>query len=133
MLYGANDKLTFYMPQIPLTGGCFSNFVAQKMLMGQMYLQFIFNAAKSSLEYITEKYDINCKIVACDNCFYAPYLMVYRDENGKMVEGIDENAKKTYMEYLHRTIISINNKFVRNHIVGLRYDNREEIEENIQA
>ena len=96
VLVGNNENIYFSMPQIPLIGGCWSNFVAQRMLMGQMYLQFIFDSAKSSLEFLCEMKNINCKIVACDNCFYAPYLYFYVDEKGKLVFRMKSGKKRIY-------------------------------------
>jgi hypothetical protein len=88
------------MPAIPLIGGCWSNYVAQRMLMGQMHLQFIFSAVKSSLDFLNETNNLDCTIVACDNCFYAPYLYFYRNKDGKIDNGFDDDAEKVYMDYL---------------------------------
>ena len=98
-LVGNYKTIYFPMPEIPLIGGCWSNFVAQRMLNGQMYLNFVFGVAKSSLEFLCETDSINCKIVSCDNCFYAPYLYFYRDKKGKL-DGFCDGDIKVYMNYL---------------------------------
>lgn len=101
VLVGNNENIYFSMPQIPLVGGCWSNFVAQRMFIGQMYLKFIFDSAKSSLEFLCKTNNINCEIVACDNCFYAPYLYFYVNEDGQLNSSMDD-CKKVYMDYLIR-------------------------------
>ena len=85
------EEIRFLMPEIPLIGSCWSNFVAQKMLNGQMYLKFVFDVAKSTLEFCNETNRTNCQIIACDNCFYAPYLYFYKDKG--------ENTR-VYVDYL---------------------------------
>lgn len=100
VLVGENGKeVRFLMPEIPLIGGCWSNYVAQRMLNGQMYLKFVFDVSKSALEFHNETNYTNCKIIVCDNCFYAPYLYFYRDKNGKLHE-FDDYDEKVYMDYL---------------------------------
>lgn len=98
-LVGNDKTIYFLMPEIPLIGGCWSNFVAQRMLNGQMYLKFVFEVAKSSLKFLCETDNIDCKIVSCDNCFYAPYLYFYMNKDGKM-DAFCDDAEKVYMDYL---------------------------------
>ena len=100
VLVGGEKKLYFPMPQIPLMGGCWSNHVAQRMLMGQMYLQFVFKSAIASLEFLKATNFLSCKIVPCDNCFYAPYLYFYKNKDGSMDQGGGDSPEKVYMEYL---------------------------------
>lgn len=113
VLYGENGRATFPMSQLPLIGGCWSNHVAQRMLNGQIFLKYVFDTAKASLANLAESHQWDCKIVACDNCFYAPFLFFYRDANGNLADGCEEEREKVYMYYLigvypkaHQWIIS---------------------------
>lgn len=101
VLCGEKRRLYFSMPSIPLIGGCWSNLVAHRMLMGQMYLQFIFKAAAASLLFLKETNNLNCNTIPCDNCFYAPYLYFLKNEDGSYdLSCPEKNAKKVYMDYL---------------------------------
>lgn len=100
VLIGGEKRLCFPMPQIPLIGGCWSNQVAQRMLMGQMFLQFCFKAATASLEFIKTVHQFSCKIVPCDNCFYAPYLYFNKNKDDSMDKWGGDSPEKVYMDYL---------------------------------
>lgn len=101
VLEGATGKLYFPMPEIPLIGGCWSNFVAERMLHGQLYLQCTFRTAAASLRFYAEDNQCNCKIIACDNCFYAPYLYFVREKaTGALETYHDVPTEKVYMDYL---------------------------------
>ena len=101
VLSGGDTKLYFPMPEIPLKGSCWSNSVAERMLQGQMYLQYVFKAATASLLFLKETENLSCEIIPCDNCFYAPYLYFLKNEDGTYDRGFPlENEQKVYMDYL---------------------------------
>lgn len=81
------EKVNLKTPQIPLMGGCISNYVVNRLVIGQIFVSSMLEAVRVNIEflaneYLTENNKNKKEIIKIDRCFYAPFLIKMND--GKM-------------------------------------------------
>jgi len=115
---GADDghECKLNTPQIPLLGGCWSDYVATRCITGQTLISAMLESVSIQLKFITKNNNKNTDIVKCDKCFYAPFLYYTVDESGNMCDGF--NGEKTHKEY--NDILKIQNPVAYKQICDLK-------------
>lgn len=82
-------KICIDTPQVPLVGGCFSEYVYVRMVTGQMFVSNMLDMVSFNLDFTANKLlntynpgNEKVEIIKIDRCFYAPFLYTWK-ENGK--------------------------------------------------
>lgn len=100
------EEIALYTPQIPLMGGCFSNFVSTRMVTGQIFVSSMLEMVRFNLDYLAnERYVIkdrnyDVEIIKIDRCFYAPFLIRENKEKEKEYQPILEEKYPEALEVL---------------------------------
>lgn len=76
------NKLEITTPQIPLIGGCWSDHVAKRMAVGQVFVSAMLESVFIQLEFIAYNNGYNVKVHKVDKCFYGPILFYTKNEDG---------------------------------------------------
>lgn len=102
VIKGEDDRSKYKIktPQIPLIGGCWSNFVATRCMTGQILISAMLQSVTIQLRYLARNSNNNTEIITSDNCFYGPFLYYMVDENGIFCRGFEKNVYKEYNNIL---------------------------------
>lgn len=84
IIEGINNKqrIELDIPQIPLLGGVMSNYVSNRLVIGQVFVSSMLECVRLHIDYLAnERYakEVETKVIKIDRCFYAPFL-TYRDK-----------------------------------------------------
>ena len=85
-----------HTPRVQQIGGCWSNYVALRLLSSQTMISTMLENVTNTLIFLVKyKLKKDITVTKVDRCFYAPYLYFTEDEH------IFDNPRKTeYMPYL---------------------------------
>lgn len=104
----SSNELLLPTPQIQLIGGVWSNFVAMRMLDGQLFVSGVLDEVYYYLKYSLEYEQLRCfniphnrkkktEINKVDRCLYAPFLyLTDNDGNIKYMDFLTKNYMDAY-------------------------------------
>ena len=102
------EKVQLKTPQIPLVCGVFSNYVVNRLVIGQILVSSMLEAIRVNIEFLVNEYLIRHnqeeenkkEIIKIDRCFYAPFLIKRNKEGKEEYEPILEERYPEALEVL---------------------------------